>query len=162
MSWRRADPKDKVVIRDYLVQNYEYLGDGRIRHKGSEKARKAVVGTKYCQTVLRIKGRRHCLFYHQAVWILCHGDYPKGEIDHIDMNRLNNRIENLRDVNGSQNQLNKLLPWNVNPQSHLPGVVRDTGVWGNRIHGKHFHSADKYGLFHLGILLGKTYQADNP
>ena len=88
--------------------------------------------------------------------------YPKGEIDHIDGDRLNNRIENLRDVNSSQNQLNKRLPWNVNPLSHLPGVVRDTSVWKNKIQGKNFHSADKYGLFHLGILLGKTYQADNP
>ena len=98
MSWKRVNIEDKVVIRDYLVRNYEYLSDGRIRHKGREKARKAVLVKRYYRIVLRIKGRLFTVFYHQAVWIVCHGDFPKGEIDHIDGDRLNNHIENLRDA----------------------------------------------------------------
>lgn len=35
-----------------------------------------------------------------------HGSWPKYTIDHIDRNKLNNRIENLRDVTQSVNNSN--------------------------------------------------------
>lgn len=160
MRWKRTDPKDKVVIRDYLVQNYEYLGDGRIRHKGCEKARKTFVGPRYCQIVLKIKGRQHCLFYHQVVWIVCHGEYPKGEIDHIDRNRMNNKIENLRDVTSSQNEWNKLYPWKPNSKTNVPGVMKKTRFeeYYTYLFGKRIFSTDKYKLFHDATLCGKTYK----
>lgn len=47
------------------------------------------------------------VFVHRAVWALVHGSWPKYQIDHIDRDPSNNRIENLRDVSGSVNQLNK-------------------------------------------------------
>ena len=158
MRWKRTDPKDKVVIRDYLVQNYEYLGDGRIRHKGSEKARKGTIGPRYCQIVLEIKGRKHCLLYHQAVWIVCHGDFPKGEIDHIDRNRMNNKIENLRDVTSSQNERNKLYPWKPNKDTNIPGVYSRKELYCTYLFGKQIFSTDKYKLFHDATLCGKTYK----
>jgi len=42
-----------------------------------------------------------CLFgklmqSHRVVWALCHGYFPDCQIDHIDRNPSNNRIENLR------------------------------------------------------------------
>ena len=44
---------------------------------------------------------------HRVVWLLIHNEWPDGEIDHIDGNRANNRIENLRVVTQSQNLRNK-------------------------------------------------------
>lgn len=35
---------------------------------------------------------------HRIVWFMHHGSFPKGEIDHINGKRSDNRIENLRDV----------------------------------------------------------------
>ena len=35
---------------------------------------------------------------HRIVWLLHYKQWPKGEIDHINRNRADNRIENLRDV----------------------------------------------------------------
>ena len=162
MSWKRVNIEDKVVIRDYLVRNYEYLSDGRIRHKGREKARKAVLVKRYYRIVLRIKGRLFTVFYHQAVWIVCHGDFPKGEIDHIDGDRMNNRIENLRDVSSWQNMWNKLLPWRPNMETQVPGVIIDKRkeVYVTRLFGRLIYSADKYKLFHDAALCGKTYRAD--
>lgn len=44
---------------------------------------------------------------HRIVWLWCHGEWPEHQIDHIDRNKLNNRIENLRDVPASVNSLNQ-------------------------------------------------------
>lgn len=33
---------------------------------------------------------------HRVIWLMHHGSWPQGEIDHIDLDKSNNRIENLR------------------------------------------------------------------
>ena len=43
---------------------------------------------------------------HRLAWFYVYGEWPKKQIDHINRNKKDNRIENLRDVNNSQNQLN--------------------------------------------------------
>ena len=40
---------------------------------------------------------------------MCFGYWPNNEIDHIDGDRLNNRIDNLRDVKKSINMKNKAV-----------------------------------------------------
>ena len=47
---------------------------------------------------------------HRIIWFFFHQEWPKKQIDHIDGNKLNNNIENLRDVNQSINMYNKCLP----------------------------------------------------
>lgn len=36
---------------------------------------------------------------HRYIWFMMKGEWPKGVLDHIDGDKLNNRIENLRDTN---------------------------------------------------------------
>jgi len=43
---------------------------------------------------LTINGRSYLA--HRAAWLYVHGEWPKDEIDHIDCNRSNNAIANLR------------------------------------------------------------------
>lgn len=45
---------------------------------------------------------------HRIVWAMCTGQWPKGEIDHVDHDKGNNRIENLRDVTRSVNHQNRI------------------------------------------------------
>ncbi len=44
---------------------------------------------------------------HRVIWYLHHGRWPDNHIDHINQDRLDNRIENLRDVPHSVNIRNQ-------------------------------------------------------
>ena len=44
---------------------------------------------------------------HRLVWLYVHGKFPVDQIDHINMKRADNRIENLREATPSQNMQNK-------------------------------------------------------
>lgn len=52
-----------------------------------------------------IRGKTN--FVHRIIFLYHHGYLPKG-IDHIDGDRYNNRIENLREADQSQNSLNRV------------------------------------------------------
>jgi len=43
---------------------------------------------------------------HRLAWLYVHGEWPEGEIDHIDQDKTNNRISNLRDVSRAVNVQN--------------------------------------------------------
>lgn len=44
---------------------------------------------------------------HRLIWAIVHGEFPKGQIDHINGNRSDNRLCNLRVVTQQQNAHNK-------------------------------------------------------
>lgn len=51
-----------------------------------------------------VSGKRY--FAHRIIWLWVHGEWPEGEIDHINGNRADNRIENLRVVDRQGNTRN--------------------------------------------------------
>jgi hypothetical protein len=61
----------------------------------------------YRRFSLTHRGRRYMLFVHRVVWLLHTGDWPKQVIDHINRDRTDNRIENLRDVSIGINVRNR-------------------------------------------------------
>lgn len=44
---------------------------------------------------------------HRLAWLLTHGRFPAQQLDHINGDKTDNRIANLREVSHAQNQMNK-------------------------------------------------------
>ena len=57
---------------------------------------------------------------HRVVWMYVHGSFPDGDLDHINRNKKDNRIENLRVVTKSQNRQN--ITAHKNNKSGMKGV----------------------------------------
>lgn len=47
------------------------------------------------------------LYAHRVAWAIHHGRWPQGEIDHINGDTGDNRIDNLREASRTQNQANR-------------------------------------------------------
>lgn len=58
--------------------------------------------------VIRIDKRLYTA--HRLAWLYVHGSWPSGVIDHINGDRGDNRIENLRDIPKAQNHQNLKRP----------------------------------------------------
>jgi len=55
---------------------------------------------------------------HRLAWAIVHGEWPTGEIDHLDHNPSNNCLENLRDVSRKENLRNR-PPQKNNSSGHV-------------------------------------------
>ena len=68
----------------------------------------AVAGSPHSDGYLTIMldGQNHLA--HRLAWLYVYGEWPEGQIDHINRTKSNNWIGNLRDVARSKNQQNKV------------------------------------------------------
>ena len=66
---------------------------------------------------------------HRLIWLYVHGKFPEEQLDHIDQDRLNNRLSNLRAVTHQENNKNRRRQ--SNNTSGLCGVhlTKNTGKW---------------------------------
>jgi hypothetical protein len=80
---------------------------------------------------------------HRLAWLIIHGKWPPNDLDHIDGDKLNNRIANLRLATRQENNRNSGLQKN-----NSTGV---TGVYWHKGAGKFVAQikADEY--FYLGL-----------
>lgn len=108
--------------------SYEYQADGTLKSIHPWRTRNESllpVGYRYAAIGDRLVPS------HRVVWALHHGDPGDKDIDHIDGDKLNNRIENLRLANRSQNNQNNPFPQSNNKTSGVRGVHFDKarGKW---------------------------------
>lgn len=76
---------------------------------------------------VKIKINRRLYAAHRLVWFYVKGVWPNGELDHINGNRSDNRIENLREATRSENC------GNSKHKGNATGFKGVTKVWGGFI-----------------------------
>lgn len=78
--------------------------------------------------VITIKGKP--FYEHRLAWFVHYGEWPAQEIDHINGDRSDNRIANLRCATHSQNSCNKLRK---NKHGYMGVYRRSNGKYRSRI-----------------------------
>lgn len=84
---------------------------------------------------------------HRLVWAIHFGEEPNGEIDHINGNRADNRIENLRLATSSENNRNRRL--SSRNKSGVKGVFRVKWAKSDRWRVSVGHSHGQYYITHF-------------
>ena len=101
-----SELQDKIEYRDGQLFRLSGKGAGLIE------------GTSQGRYLTTMVNRKH-VYLHHAVWALVHGEWPT-EIDHINQDKHDNRIENLRLVTKSAQNFNR--PVFGNNTSGVTGV----------------------------------------
>ncbi len=85
-----------------------------------------IAGCKYSNqyTSIKLAGRGQFLA-HRLVWLWVHGEWPKEYLDHINGDRSDNRIENLRKATRSLNSENQRTVHSNNKTGFLGVSWRD-------------------------------------
>lgn len=114
---------------------------------GKHAGKEAIMGN--CRGYKRGHVNSKMYFAHRLIWAIVYNKWPDSQIDHINHNRSDNRIKNLREVSHADNLKNKSLA--SNNSSGVCGVcfrgkynawVSSIGVEGNRIHLGHFKNME--------------------
>ena len=143
----------------HLVKNYTYdRARGVVVNRKLNRVVKGTVNGKgYVLTRLWIEGQNPSIPLHHMVWVTVHGRFPT-QIDHINGDKTDNRIENLREVSASDNSKNVIHPWRPNARTGLPGGYEDARCFRIRNSGKLLSFRDKYEAFHAVVLLGRMFK----
>lgn len=103
------------------------------RHRVGDRA-DFLIATGWLKGYYRVAVDSQRYLAHRVAWLYVNGRWPDGVIDHINGNRSDNRIENLRDGTQAQNMQNRRKAQS-NCISGILGVHlhRETGRWVARL-----------------------------
>ena len=109
-------------------------------------------GHKSAAGYITVRYKYRSYYAHRLAWLYMYGEWPTLHVDHINQNKLDNRISNLRLATHSQNMRN--TPKRSCNSSGIKGVHwrKDIGKWGAniRVSGQ---------LRHLGFFASKEEAA---
>ena len=151
--------QQELLLR--MKKNYTY--DAKSGRLTSSRYGRTIRGGKrdkggYLSIHCNIDKRRINVFVHHAVWAVCNGRFPEQQIDHINGNKQDNRIENLREVSQSENNMNVLHPWKPNAKTGLPGVYSIRNTFSAYSHQKEYFFHNPYEAFYHLTLIGKRFK----
>lgn len=116
-----------------------------------------IPGARNTQGHIQIRVDGPLYLAHRLVWLYVYGRFPKDQLDHINGNRTDNRLKNLREVNQKQNTENQKL--------HGRNISGYRGVAWSSSHGKwradvtHHYAHYFVGLFSCPKEAGKAAKA---
>ena len=148
----------RKAFEEHLLSTYRYdAATGKLINKKWNREYPGVIyNNGYVRVIVFFQGERFKIWKHRLVFFLVHRRFPK-EIDHLNGIKTDNRIENLREVNRSENEANKLRKWKKNPDSGLPGITKSNMVFQTKFRRRRlFSSIPEMLFFHL-TLLGRRF-----
>ena len=150
---------ERPELLAYLKKTYRYE-DGRIFNRRTGRRRRGgKTSSGYLGFNFNFKGKGCRSYIHRIVWALCYDQLPTQTIDHINGDKLDNHIKNLREVSQPDNQLNTLLPWRPNKVTGVAGVSLSNKRYQSRIQGHLYSFCNPYEAFYWAIACGKRYRA---
>lgn len=150
---------ERPELLAYLKKTYRYE-DGRIYNRRTGRiVRGGKMNNGYLKMTITFKGGSYSSIYQRIVWTLCYDQLPTQTIDHINGDRLDNHIKNLREVSQSGNNLNTLLPWRLNKDTGVAGVSLSCKRYQSKIQGHRYTFCNPYEAFYWAIACGKRYRA---
>jgi hypothetical protein len=103
------------------IELFSYA-DGVLCHKNTGKR----AGWVTKQGYVRVGFSRRSMLAHRIIYLMHHGYAPEF-VDHVDGNKQNNKVENLRAATRAQNQLNARL--RVDSVTKLKNVTKHRNKW---------------------------------
>ena len=91
----------------------------RVTRGGTARAGSAAGGVNG-NGYLVVKIHQRSYLNHRIAWFWSYGEWPLDQIDHINRDRLDNRLDNLRPASNTENRRNSSV--NRNNNSGIPGV----------------------------------------
>ena len=150
--------EERKAFEEHLLSTYRYDEEtGKvINRKWNREYSGVIKNNGYIYVKVFFQGDRFEIRKHRLVFFLVNSRFPK-EIDHINGVKTDNRIENLREVSHSENEVNKLRRWKKNPDSGLPGIVKEKRAFTTKFRQRKLLSSIPEMLFFHTSLLGKRY-----
>lgn len=146
------------LTAEEIREALDYDGEtGEFRWRKSCGAKKAGSRAGYLEPgrYWSIQFRGQMLYLHRVAWLHAYGVWPSGEIDHINQDKSDNRLSNLRDGTKSQNKAN--VGVTKQNTSGIKGVRRRNGRFEAQIkvNGKYKH----LGVFHSAEMARLAYES---
>lgn len=104
-----------MITQEYLQSIIDYnINTGEFYWKKQKQGRKIskIINTLDRRGYVVIKIDRVQYLAHRLAWLYMTGEWPENEIDHKDLNKSNNKWENLREANRQENNRNRRMPKN--------------------------------------------------
>ena len=111
---------DAVILKEDLHYNQETgVFTWIVSRAGVKKGKIAGSCNRAGYIQIRICGASY--YAHRLAWLYVNGEFPADQIDHINRDKSDNRIENLRAVTTHENHKN--MPIQSNNTSGFTGVI---------------------------------------
>lgn len=134
----RTEPLNAEQAKRLLDLNVE---TGELRWTASAsmgRLTQRIAGSAHANGYRQVKIGQRAYLAHRLVWLIAHGEWPQGQIDHIDGCRTNNALCNLRVVTSGQNKQNIAVTQRKSVSGlvgavYVPGGTRRRDRWESRI-----------------------------